>query len=126
MIREEDIGSSLVGALLTAGPFCNLALVIVAVAGQTIAVWTEWDAILIETALQTGLRILITLRMAQADGAQGVQLVIHVTQHVFDAFGGVAQHFPNLKRWETLPKCVETGDGQQVVVDVGGSKRAGE
>jgi len=38
-----------------------------------------------------------------------------LTQHVFDAFPGIPQYFPNLKVRETLPQVVETGDGEQVV-----------
>jgi hypothetical protein len=51
---------------------------------------------------------MIPLRMAQADRARGMQLNVYITQHVFDTFGGVAKHFPNLQGRETLPQNVAT------------------
>ena len=68
-LGEGDVRRGLVRALLAANPFGDLALVIVTVAGQAIAVGTERGAVIVETALQTSLWIVIALRMAQADRA---------------------------------------------------------
>ena len=87
---------------------------------------TEGRAFAIETALETGQRIVVAVIVAQADGAQGMQFVMDVTQHVFDAFAGVAQHFANREGGEAAAQIIEAGDGEQMIVEVGGGKRTGE
>ena len=71
-----DIRFRLMSTFLATNPFGTLALIIMSVAGETIAVGTERDTVLIKAALETGLRLVIVFGVAHADGAEGVQVVI--------------------------------------------------
>ena len=63
-----DIRIGLVGAFETTNPFGGVTLIIMAVAGEAVAVRTERDAVLVIAALETSERQLIPLGMAQTDG----------------------------------------------------------
>lgn len=49
-----NIGFRLVETFLSADPFGGLVLVVVAIAGQTVAEWAEGDAVVVIAALQAG------------------------------------------------------------------------
>jgi len=71
-----DVGIGLVGAFETADPFGGMALVIMAIAGQAVAVWAKRDSVAVVPALETGERVIIAFGMAQTDGAQGLQILV--------------------------------------------------
>jgi len=64
-----NIRIRLVDAFETTDPFGGLALVVVAIGGQAVAMRTERDAVGIVAARQTGERVFISIGMAQTDGA---------------------------------------------------------
>ena len=64
-----NIRFGLMSTFLTTNPFGTLALIIMTVAGEAIAVGTERDPILVKAALETGLRLGIHFSVAHADGA---------------------------------------------------------
>jgi len=115
-----------VNALLAANPFGGLALVVVAVAGETVAVWAEQDAILVEAAFQAGSGIIVIFGMEGADGAQGVQFVVDKFQDFGVSFPGIAEQFTDFQVRETFEQVAEAWDGEQMVVAIGGGAGAGE
>ncbi len=125
-VRRTEIGWGTPGARLAANPFGLVALVVVAVAVQAVAMGTERGAVFIEAAPQTGERIIIPGVMAQLDGAQGFEILVDEGQDLRIAFSSIAQHFADGERGETLQQLLETGDGQQVVVAVGRGERTAQ
>ena len=117
-VRRTEIRWGTLGAGLAANPFGALALVIVAVAMQPVAMRTKRGAVFIEAAPQTGARIVVGGVMAQLDGAQGFEILMDEGQDLRIAFASVPQHFADDQIRETLQQLLETGKGQQVVVAV--------
>jgi hypothetical protein len=111
---------------LVADPLGGLALVVVAVAGEAVAEGTEWDAVLIVAALQAGEGLVIAVGMADADGAQGMQIGVDVAQDVVEAFASVAEDFANGETGEAAAQVLEAWDGEGVVVVVGWGEGAGD
>ncbi len=64
------------GAFEATDPFGGVTLVVMAIAGQAVAVWTKWDSIAVVPALETGERDIIAFGMAQMDGAQSLQILV--------------------------------------------------
>ena len=126
IVGDSHIRGCLVSAFQAADPFGDVASVVVTVAGQSVAVRAKRDTFAIEAAFEAGERIVITLVVPQGDGAQGMQVLMDVTQHIFDAFTSIAQDFANLESRKAAAQCVETRDGQQVVIDIGRGKRPGK
>ncbi len=93
LTRNAEIRLSAPGAGLTANPLGVVALVVVAVAVQAVAMGTERGAVFIEAAAQTGERIIIPGVMAQLDGAQGFEILVDEGQDLRIAFSSIAQHF---------------------------------
>ena len=75
-LRARNIGIELVGTFETADPFGGVTLVVMAIAGQAVAVWAKWDSIAVVPALETGERDIIAFGMAQMDGAQSLQILV--------------------------------------------------
>ena len=73
-----------------------VALVVVTIAVQPVAMRTERGAVFIEAAPQTGERILIPRVMAQLDGAQGFEVLVDEGQ---DLRHSLRPHPPALRRW---------------------------
>ena len=71
-----NVGIELVGTFETADPFGGMALVIMAIAGKAVAVWTKRDSIAVVPALETDKRVIIAFSMAQTDGAQSLQILV--------------------------------------------------
>jgi hypothetical protein len=72
-----------------------LALVVVAVAGHAIAKRTERDAVLIVATLQADQGLVVPLGMHEPDGAQGMQILVNISEHALMAFPGIAEHLAN-------------------------------
>ncbi len=98
----ENIRVGLVDTFLATNPFEALALIIMSVAGEKIAVGTERDTVLVKAALETGLRLVIVFGVAHADGAEGVQVVIDKLQDFFMTFARIAEQFTDLECGKTL------------------------
>ncbi len=126
LTRNAEIRLSAPGAGLTANPLGVVALVVMAVAMQAVAMRTEWGAILIKPAAQTGQRIVVGGVMAQLDGAQGFEVLVDEGQDLGIAFACVPQHFADGEIRETLQQLSETGNGQQMVVAVGRCERTAQ
>lgn len=71
-----NIGIELVGTFETADPFGCMALIIMAIAGKAVAVWTKRDSIAVVPALETDEHVIIAFGMAQPDGAQSLQILV--------------------------------------------------
>jgi hypothetical protein len=71
-----DVGIGLMGAFEATDPFGGVTLVVMAIAGQAVAVWAKWDSIAVVPALETGERDIIAFGMAQMDGAQSLQILV--------------------------------------------------
>ena len=123
---KRYIGVGLVNTFLSADPFSGIVLVIVAIARQAVAMRTERDAVLIVATLQAGYGQVIGLSMAEADGAQGVQIGVDIGQDGIIAFPGIAEHFADGESGETQVQVLQAGDGLQMVVAVGRSEGAGD
>ena len=53
-----------------------MTLVVMAIAGKTVAVWTKRASVAVIPALETGERNIIAFGMAQTDGAQSLQILV--------------------------------------------------
>ena len=107
------------GTLETTDPLCGMTLVVMTVAGQAVAVWTKWDAVVVIAALETGQRMVIPIGMPQTNGAQGVQISMHVFEDLIKTFARIAEHFTNAEVGKTLAEALEARDGEQMVIAVG-------
>ncbi len=67
--RAGDIGIGLVNAFETTDPFGGMPLVVMAIAGQPVAVRAEWDAVLVIATLETSEGLVIAFGVAQTNGA---------------------------------------------------------
>ena len=79
----------MVETFLSADPFGSSMLVVMAVAGEAVAEWAEGDAVLVVAALQAGGGQVVAVGMAEADGAQGMQVGVDVGEDELMAFPGV-------------------------------------
>ena len=70
--------------------------------------------------------MVIAFGMAQADGAQGLQVFINILENFLVSFARIAEQFADLELWKVLEKCLKTWDGEQMIIAVGGSARAGD
>ena len=121
-----DIGLRLVGTFLSADIFGGMVGEVVAVAGEAIAEEAQGNAILIVAALQADERLVIIFGMTEANGAQGMPVRVDGAQDIVKAFCGIAQILADGEAGEALVQVFETGEGEQVVVAVGGSQAAGD
>ena len=55
-----------------------------------------------------------------------MQFLVNKGQDFVDAFTGIAKKFTNLKSREAQTQRGQTGNGEQVVIDIGGSASTGE
>ena len=94
---SRNIRFRLVDTFLAADPFGGLALVVVAVGGETVAVWAEQDAVLVEAAFQASKGIIVIPGMKRADGAQGVEFVVDKFQDFGVTFASVAEQFTDVQ-----------------------------
>lgn len=99
--RPGDVWFRLVNTFLSTNPFGGLALVVVAVAGEAVAVWAEQDAIFVEAAFQTRVWIIVVPGMERTDGTQGVEFVVNKFQDFRVSFTGIAEQFSDFQVWET-------------------------
>jgi hypothetical protein len=97
-----------------------------AVAEQAIPQGAQGMALVIVAAFETGEGCVIALGVEQADGAQGFQVIMDIAQDVLIAFTGIPQQFTDGQSWETGAPMIETREGQEVVIDIGGGAGAGE
>jgi len=100
LARGGEVGLGLVGALAAADPLGGMTGEIVAVGGKAIAVGAERGAILVVATLQAGEGLIIVLGLAQANGAQGMQVGVDVLEDVIRAFGGIAEVLADLEAGE--------------------------
>ena len=63
------VGVRLMGTFLAANPFGALPLIIMSVAGESIAVRAERDAVLVKAALEAGVRLIISIGVTDPNGA---------------------------------------------------------
>jgi hypothetical protein len=113
-----DIRIGLVGALETTDPLGGMTLVVMTVAGQAVAVWTKRDAVFVIAALETGQGLVIPFGMSQTNGAQGVQINMHIFEDLIKTFARIAEHFANAEVRKTLAQMLDPWNGQQVIVAV--------
>jgi hypothetical protein len=71
-----NVGIGLVGAFEATNPFGGMALVVMAIAGQAVAVRAKRDSVAVVPALETGERNIIAFGMAQTDGTQSVEILV--------------------------------------------------
>jgi hypothetical protein len=103
-----------------------MAREVVAVAGEAIAEGTQGDAVLIVAALKAGQGKVVAVGMTEANDAQGMPVGVDGPQDIVKAFSGIAQILTDGEVGEALVQVFEPGQGQQVVVAVGGSQAAGD
>ena len=101
-------------------------LVVVAVGKQAVAQRAQRVAVLVVTAPQAGERVVIAFEGQQADGAQGLQLIVDVAQDLIVAFAGIPQDFPNLEIGEAGAQAPQAWDSEQMVVDISRGAGAGQ
>ncbi len=126
LIRDGDVGLGLVQALATAEPLAGMVGEVVAVRGKEIAMGTEGSAVVVKTALEAGKGEFVIVSVADADGAQGMQVGVNVGEDVIKAFGGIAEVLADLEGGEAGAQDSQAGDGEGVVIVVGRGEGAGD
>lgn len=120
-IRRGNIGDGLVGTFLTADPFGGLALVIMAVEGESVTELAKRDALLVIAAGEAGEGQVIAVVMTQADGADGLEFGVNEYENLIEALPGIAEKLTDLEGGEAGAQRFEAGNGQQMIIDVGRS-----
>ena len=121
-----NVGVWLVDTFKAADPFGRAALVVVPVGGKPVAEGAERVSAAVIAALEAGKRVGILIRMADTNGAQGMQVSMGVFQDFVETFTRITQQFANFEIGETFLQVLQTGDGEQVVIAVGRCAGAGE
>ena len=111
---------------MSADPLGSMVLVVVAVAGQAVTDGTQGNAVLVVATLQASHGQIIPFGMAEADGAQGMQIRVNISEDNLMPFPGVAQDLADGELGETTAQVLEARDGQQMVVAVGRGKGSGD
>jgi len=129
-LRSGGVGDEVWGgmgqAALTTQPFAGLTGVIVTVESQTVAMRTEWIAGGVIAAFETGKQVLVAGVVADLDRAQGVEVVVDKVQNVVKPFTGIGNHFADHQTREATLNVLAAGNGQQMVIAVGRTERAGK
>ena len=60
-------------------------------------------AVLVVAALQADQGLVVSLGMPEPDGAQGLQILVNISEHTLMPFPGVAEHLANGEVGETPP-----------------------
>ena len=110
-------------ALLAADPLGGSVLVVVAVAGHAIPKRTERGAVLVVAAFQADHGLVVPIGMPEPDAAQGMQILVNISEHTLMPFPGVAKHLANGEVGETQPQVLEARNRQQVIIAVGSAER---
>jgi hypothetical protein len=123
---DGDVGLGLVQALAAAEPLGGMTGEVVAVRGEGVTVRAEGGAVLVIAALDTDEGLVIVLSVANADGAQGMQVGVDVGEDVIVAFSGIAEVLADLEGGEAGAQISQAGDGEGVVIVVGRGEGAGD
>ena len=108
-------------AFETTDPFSGMALIIMTIAGKSIAVRTERNTVLIKAALQASIRKIISIGVTDPNRAQGVEILMHIFKDLIKTLPRIPEEFTDLERWESFAQILQTRDGQQVIIAVGRS-----
>lgn len=111
-LGARDIGLRLMCALAMTDPFGGVTLIIMAIAGHAIAVWTEGNTVLIIAALEASECELVSLCVADANGAQGVKILMNILKDLIKPFPRIPEKFTDLERGKTLAQILQTRDRQ--------------
>ena len=109
-------------AALAAEPLAAVTFIVVAIEGHAVAVWAQGVALPIVSPTQAGEDLLVDVVVAQADGAQGVQVVVDEREDLVVSLASVGQDLTDAQTWEAAPEVLESGQSLQVVVAVGGDE----
>ena len=107
----RNIRVGLVDTFETTDPFCGMALIIMSVAGEAIAVRAERDSVLVKAALEAGMRLVITIGVTDPNSAQSMKIMIDKLQDFFMTFACIAKQLSNFERGKTLVQILKTRDG---------------
>jgi hypothetical protein len=99
---------------------------VVAVGGKEVTMGTEGGAMVIIAALEAGEGEFVILGVAEADGAQGMQVGVDVLEDIVEAFSGIAEVLADLEGREAGAQIGEARESEQVVVVVGGGEGTGD
>jgi hypothetical protein len=124
--RDRDVGLGLVQAPGAAEPLCGMMGEVVAVGGKEVTMGTEGGAMVIIAALEAGEGEFVILGVAEADGAQGMQVGVDVLEDIVEAFSGIAEVLADLEGREAGAQIGEARESEQVVVVVGGGEGTGD
>ena len=101
-LGTRDIGLGLMCALAMTDPFGGVTLIIMTIAGHAIAVRTERDTVLIIAALEASEGELIAIGVAEANGAQGVEILMHILKDLIKPFTRIPEEFTDLESGKTF------------------------
>ena len=112
-------------APLAADPFTIPALIIVAVEIETVAMQTQGGALGIVAALQAGEGVFVLSVATRNDDPERFQVIVDKAQDLVEALASITDELADSKVGESKLYVLETGDGLEMVVVVGGDERAG-
>lgn len=98
-------------ALVMTDPFGGVTLIIMTIAAHAIAMRTERDPVLIIAALEASERELISIGVADADGAQGVKMLMNILKDLIKTFTRIPEKFTDLERGKTFAQILQAWDG---------------
>ena len=93
-------------ALAMTDPFGGVTLIIMTIAGHAIAMRTEGNTVLIIAALEACERELISIGVADADGAQGVEILMNILKDLIKPLPRIPKELADLERGKTLAQIL--------------------
>ena len=93
-------------ALAMTNPFGGVTLIIMTIAGHAIAMRTEGNTVLIIAALEACECKLISIGVADADGAQGVEILMNILKDLIKPLPRIPEKLADLERGKTLAQIL--------------------
>ena len=101
-----DIGLRLMVALVMTDPFGGMTLIIMTMAGHAIAVRTKRNTVLIIAALEAGQREVISIGVADPDGAQSVEIIMYILKDLIKPLPGIPEELADLEGGKTFAQIL--------------------
>ena len=111
-MQDGNVRIGLVNACETTDPFGGMALIIMTIAGKSIAVRTKWNTVLIIAALEAGEREVIPIGVTDPNRAQRLKIIMHILKDLIKTFTCITKEFTDLEGGETLAQSLQAWDGE--------------
>ena len=106
-MQAGNVRIGLVNAFKTTDPFGGMALIIMTIAGKSIAVRTKWNTVVIIAALEAGEREVIPIGVTDPNRAQRLQIIMHIFKDLIKTFTCITKEFTDLEGGETQAQILQ-------------------